>query len=112
MGGGQKTSYEIQYTKAADKFFQTHEDVRERYKAAIKELLTGDILKGWTSRESKESGTITTGSGWADTGLCMPSSMARSSWSQRFWLDPAGCLQEDGRAEVKEIRTNCVKLPE
>ena len=42
MGGGQKTSYEIQYTKAADKFFQTHEDVRERYKAAIKELLTGE----------------------------------------------------------------------
>ncbi|MCR4621797.1 MAG: type II toxin-antitoxin system RelE/ParE family toxin [Clostridiales bacterium] len=38
----QKISYEIQYTKIADKFFQTHEDVREQYKAAIKELLTGD----------------------------------------------------------------------
>ena len=38
----QKISYEIQYTKIADKFFQMHEDVREQYKAAIKELLTGD----------------------------------------------------------------------
>ena len=35
-------SYEIQYTKAADKFFKTHEDVREDYEAAIKELLVGD----------------------------------------------------------------------
>ena len=42
MGERQKISYEIQYTKIADKFFQTHEDVREQYKAAIKELLTGD----------------------------------------------------------------------
>ena len=41
-GERQKISYEIQYTKIADKFFQTHEDVREQYKAAIKELLTGD----------------------------------------------------------------------
>lgn len=42
MGDRQKISYEIQYTKAAEKFFQTHEDVREQYKAAIKELLTGE----------------------------------------------------------------------
>ena len=42
MGERQKISYEIQYTKIADKFFQMHEDVREQYKAAIKELLTGD----------------------------------------------------------------------
>ena len=42
MGERRKISYEIQYTKIADKFFQTHEDVREQYKAAIKELLTGD----------------------------------------------------------------------
>ena len=34
--------YEIQYTKAADKFFRTHEDVREEYKSAIKELLVGE----------------------------------------------------------------------
>lgn len=42
MGERRKISYEIQYTKIADKFFQMHEDVREQYKAAIKELLTGD----------------------------------------------------------------------
>ena len=35
-------SYEIQYTKAAEKFFKTHEDVREDYEAAIKELLVGE----------------------------------------------------------------------
>lgn len=35
-------SYEIQYTKAADKFFKTHEDVREQYEASIKELLVGE----------------------------------------------------------------------
>lgn len=35
-------TYEIQYTKAADKFFKDHEDVREEYKTAIKELLVGD----------------------------------------------------------------------
>lgn len=35
-------SYEIQYTKAADKFFKTHEDVREQYEDSIKELLVGD----------------------------------------------------------------------
>lgn len=42
MGERQKISYEIQYTKVAEKFFQTHEDVREQYKTAIKELLVGD----------------------------------------------------------------------
>lgn len=35
-------SYDIQYTKAADKFFRKHEDVREEYKAAIRELLAGE----------------------------------------------------------------------
>jgi len=35
-------TYEIQYTNAAEKFFRKHEDVREEYKAAIKELLAGD----------------------------------------------------------------------
>ena len=34
--------YEIQYTKAADKFLKTHEEVREQYEDAIKELLVGD----------------------------------------------------------------------
>lgn len=35
-------SYEIQYTKAADIFLKTHEDVRTQYEDAIKELLIGD----------------------------------------------------------------------
>ena len=35
-------NYEIQYTKAADKFLKIHEDVREQYEDAIKELLVGD----------------------------------------------------------------------
>jgi mRNA interferase RelE/StbE len=35
-------SYEIQYTKAADKFLKTHEDVREQYEDAIKQLLVGE----------------------------------------------------------------------
>lgn len=33
--------YEIQYTKAADKFLKDHENVREQYEEAIKELLVG-----------------------------------------------------------------------
>ena len=35
-------SYEIQYTKAAEKFFKVHEDVRNQYELAIRELLSGD----------------------------------------------------------------------
>ncbi|MBR1861657.1 MAG: hypothetical protein IJ796_07350 [Lachnospiraceae bacterium] len=35
-------SYEIEYTKAADKFFVLHEDVRTEYEDAIKELLVGE----------------------------------------------------------------------
>ena len=37
-----RVSYEIQYTKAADKFLKTHEDVRTQYEDAIRELLIGD----------------------------------------------------------------------
>ena len=37
-----KKSVEIRYTKAAEKFFRTHEPVRTRYESAIKELLTGE----------------------------------------------------------------------
>ena len=35
-------AYEIQYTKAADKFLKEHEEIRSEYEAAIKELLIGD----------------------------------------------------------------------
>ncbi len=35
-------SYEIQYTKAADKYMKDHEDLREQYEDAIRELLVGD----------------------------------------------------------------------
>lgn len=34
--------YEIYYTKAAEKFFCKHEDIRLQYKQALNELLTGD----------------------------------------------------------------------
>ncbi len=34
--------YEIQYTKAADKFLNNHEEIREQYEDAIKELLVGE----------------------------------------------------------------------
>ena len=36
------TSYEIQYTKAADRFFQLHRDVQAQYEDAIRELQIGD----------------------------------------------------------------------
>lgn len=39
---GKTFSFEIQYTKAAEKFFKKHEKVRESYKGAIRKLLTGD----------------------------------------------------------------------
>ncbi len=35
-------SYDIEYTKAAEKFFKDHEDVRTQYKEALNELLVGD----------------------------------------------------------------------
>ena len=35
-------SYEIQYTKAADKFLKIHEDIRKQYEDSIRELLIGD----------------------------------------------------------------------
>ena len=38
----QSRSYEILYTKAADKFLKTHEDVRQKYEANMRELLFGD----------------------------------------------------------------------
>ena len=34
--------YEIQYTKAADKFLNSHEEVRTQYELSIKELLVGE----------------------------------------------------------------------
>lgn len=34
--------YEIQYTKAADKFFRKHEKIRDDYENALKELMFGD----------------------------------------------------------------------
>mgnify|MGYP002626060295 CR=1 FL=1 len=35
-------SYDIQYTKVAERFFKAHEDVRDQCEAAIKELLIGE----------------------------------------------------------------------
>lgn len=42
MNSREKINYEIQYTKAADKFLKKHEDIRSQYEDAIKELLIGD----------------------------------------------------------------------
>ena len=42
MNRRERFEYEIQYTKATDKFLKTHEEVREQYEDAIKELLVGD----------------------------------------------------------------------
>lgn len=35
-------SFVIRYAKAAEKFFRAHEDVRLRYREALRKLLTGD----------------------------------------------------------------------
>ena len=35
-------SYDIEYTRAAEKFFKSHEDVRTQYKEALKELFNGE----------------------------------------------------------------------
>jgi mRNA interferase RelE/StbE len=35
-------TYEIQYAKAADKFFKSHEKVRTQYENSINELLCGE----------------------------------------------------------------------
>ena len=42
MGRKKQFEYEIQYTKAADKFLKVHEDIRQMYEDAICELIVGD----------------------------------------------------------------------
>ena len=42
MNGGEAFSYTIEYTKAAEKFMKTHEDIRQEYESAIEELLFGE----------------------------------------------------------------------
>ena len=42
MDGNKEFSYEIQYTKAAEKFMKSNEDIREAYESAIDELMTGE----------------------------------------------------------------------
>ena len=42
MGEQRTFDYEIQYTKAADKFLKSHEEVRTQYEDAIRELLVGE----------------------------------------------------------------------
>ncbi len=37
-----RKEYFIEYTKAADKYFKSHEDDRDAYEAAIRELLVGE----------------------------------------------------------------------
>ena len=35
-------TYDIEYTKAAEKFFRVHEDIRNEYEEAIRELMIGE----------------------------------------------------------------------
>ena len=42
MSNREKINYEIQYTKAADKFLKIHEDIRTQYEETIKEILVGE----------------------------------------------------------------------
>ena len=42
MAQREKIEYEIQYTKAADKFLKIHEDIRTQYEDAVRELLVGE----------------------------------------------------------------------
>ena len=42
MARDKSFTYEIQYTKAADKFFKEHEEVKEEYKKALQQLLVGE----------------------------------------------------------------------
>jgi mRNA interferase RelE/StbE len=42
MARKERFEYEIQYTKAADKFLRNHEDVRSQYEKAVAELLVGE----------------------------------------------------------------------
>ena len=42
MTEGRQNSYELLFTKDAERFFRTHEYIRDQYKAAIRELITGD----------------------------------------------------------------------
>ena len=37
-----RREYEISYTKAADKFFVRHEDIRGQYEDAVRKLMTND----------------------------------------------------------------------
>ena len=34
--------YDIQYTKAAERFFRAHENIRDEYEDAVKELMVGE----------------------------------------------------------------------
>ena len=61
-------TYEIQYTKAAEKFFRAHENIRDDYEASIKELLAGEHPERVNVKRIKGKKTITTGSGLAAIG--------------------------------------------
>ena len=42
MSKKRRFEYEIQYTKVADRFLKEHEEIRNEYEDAIRELLVGD----------------------------------------------------------------------
>lgn len=61
MSSKKSFSYDIQYTKAADKFFNDHEDIREQYEGAIKELLVGEHPESIDVKRIKGKRMIITG---------------------------------------------------
>ena len=59
--GKKNFSYEIQYTKAADKFFAIHEDVRSEYEDAVK--AASEEAEDAEEAEKAEDGTESEGEG-------------------------------------------------
>ena len=51
-------SFEIQYTKAADKFLKLHEDVRQQYEQDIVKLMTNDHPEDVDVKRIKGKNTI------------------------------------------------------
>ena len=58
MGDNKPLSYKIEYTRAAEKFFKAHEDVRTQYKEALNELLAGDHPKKVDVKQIKGKRTV------------------------------------------------------
>ena len=72
MAQREKIEYEIQYTKAADKFLKIHEDIRTQYEDAVRELLVGEHPEKVDVKRIGASITIISESVLATAVLSMP----------------------------------------